>query len=139
MAFLLDTNVISELRKKNKCDSSVAKWQSGVPVESCFISVVSLMEIIHGIELARRKNSTFADTLDDWYQNQVVPGFKDRTLPVTPRVAEETGKIMAIRTRSTADCLLAGTALVHGITLVSRNISDFSDTGAKLINPWATN
>lgn len=136
MAWLLDTNVISELRKKSRCDANVATWQAGVSIESCFISVITLMEIVNGIESTQRKNAKFASVLSDWYQNQVVPGFINRTLAVTPGIAEKTGQIMAIRTRSTADCLLAGTALIHGLTLVTRNTSDFSDTGVLLHNPW---
>jgi len=136
MAFLLDTNVISELRKKQRCDPNVAKWQSGVSMDSCYLSVITLMEIIHGIQSTGKKDADFAKLLRDWYQHQVLPGFKDRILVVSPKNAEQTGEVLSIRTRSTADCLLAGTALVHGLTLVTRNSSDFSDTGVKLLNPW---
>ena len=136
MAFLLDTNVISELRKKHRCDPNVARWQSGVAAESCYLSTITLMEIVHGIELTQKKDAPFAATLKDWYQHQVIPAFKERTLGVTPTIAEATGKVMAIRTRSTADCLLAGTAIVHSLTLVTRNESDFSDTGVMGLNPW---
>ena len=133
---ILDTNVISELRKKHRCDPNVAKWQSGVAAESCYLSTITLMEIVHGIELTQKKDAPLAAILKDWYQNQIIPAFKKRTLAVTPTVAEATGKVMAIRTRSTADCLLAGTALVHSLTLVTRNESDFSDTGVAVLNPW---
>lgn len=136
MPYLLDTNVLSELRKMNRCDRRVSKWQAGVSPHACFISVVSLMEIVHGIEVARGKDAGFADVLEDWYRNQVVPGFRGRTLAVSEQVAEQTGRIMAMRTRNTADCLLAGTAVLHGLTLVTRNLTDFSDTGVDLLNPW---
>ncbi len=136
MAFLLDTNLISELRKKHRCDPNVAKWQSGVAAESCYLSTITLMEIAHGIELTQKKDAPFAATLKDWYQHQIIPAFRERTLSVTPAIAEAGGKIMAIRTRSTADGLLAGTALVHRLTLVTRNESDFSDTGVAVFNPW---
>ena len=136
MAFLLDTNVISELRKKHRCDPNVARCQSGVAAESCYLSTITLMEIVHGIELTQKKDPPFAAILKDWYQNQIIPAFGETTLGVTPTIAEATGKVMAIRTRSTADCLLAGTALVHSLTLVTRNESDFSDNGVPVVNPW---
>jgi len=136
MAFLLDTNVISELRKKHRCDPNVGRWQSGFAAESCYLSTITLMEIVHGIERTQKKDPPFAAILNDWYQHQIIPAFRERTLGVTPAIAEASGKVMALRTRSTADCLLAGTALVHSLTLVTRNESDFSDTGVRVVNPW---
>lgn len=136
MPYLLDTNVLSELRKRKRCDPSVAKWQSGVSAAACFVSVVSLMEIVHGIEAVKKCDAAFAEVLDDWYQNQVLAGFRDRALPVNLTIAARAGRIMAIRTRNTADCLLAATAFVHGLTLVTRNVEDFADTGVSLCNPF---
>jgi len=136
MAFLLDTNVISELRKKHRCDPNVGRWQSGFAAESCYLSTITLMEIVHGIERKQKKDPPFAAILKAWYQHQFIPAFRKRTLGVTPTIAEATGKVMALLTRSTANCLLAGTALVHSLTLVTRNDSDFADTGVAVVNPW---
>ena len=136
MAYLLDTNVVSELRKKSHCDANVANWQSSVPLDSCFISVITQMEIVNGIKAREKKNPQFSAILEDWYKSQVIPEFANRTLEITSSIAEKSGEIMAIRTRNTANCLIAGTAFVHGLTLVTRNTSDFSDTGVTLVNPW---
>ncbi|MEM1295131.1 MAG: type II toxin-antitoxin system VapC family toxin [Verrucomicrobiota bacterium] len=136
MAFLLDTNVVSELRRKQRCHPNVAKWQSDVESTGCFISVVTLMEIINGIEATKRRDAKFAVILERWYENQVLPSFSERILAMNSTIAEQAGQIMAIRTRSTADCIIAATALIHELTLVTRNVTDFSDTGVDLVNPW---
>lgn len=136
MDYLLDTNVVSELRRKSRCDPNVAKWQAGVLAESCFVSVISLTEIVQGIESARKKDAGFAGTLEEWYRNQVIPGFSRRILPVTLEISEQAGAVLAMRTRNLADSLIAATALIHGLTLVTRNVEDFSDTGVPIFNPW---
>lgn len=136
MAFLLDTNVVSELRRKQRCHPNVAKWQSDVESTGCFISVVTLMEIINGIEATKRRDAKFAVILERWYENQVLPSFSERILAMNSTIAEQAGQIMAIRTRSTADCIIAATALIHELTLVTRNVTDFSDSGVDLVNPW---
>ena len=136
MAFLLDTNVLSELRKKSRCDPKVKAWQSSVSIESCYVSVISLMEIRHGILSAARRNTEFADILQEWYEQQVKKSFASRTLPLTLEISERCSELLAGRTRGLADNLIAATALIHQLTLVTRNIADFSDTGVKILNPW---
>lgn len=136
MAFLLDTNVLSELRRKDRCDGRVAEWQEGVSTESCHVSVISFLEIRRGISMTRRKDRDFAEVLDDWYRTRVLLVFGRRSLPVGMDVAEVGGELMAVRTRGWADALIAATALVHGLTLVTRNTADFDDEGLRVVNPW---
>ncbi len=136
MAYLLDTNVLSELRKKSRCDPQVRTWQSSVSIASCFVSVITLMEIKHGIIAATRKNTEFAAILQEWYEQQLKVTFDSKTLPITLEISERCAKLLAGRTRGLADNLIAATAFVHQLTLVTRNVADFSDTGLNLVNPW---
>jgi predicted nucleic acid-binding protein len=119
--FLLDTNVVSELRRAKKCDPSVAAWQKSQLVESCYLSVISLMEIRLGIELAKRRDAVGAKALARWYEGQV---------------AEECAALHATRTRPFRDALILATAKVHRLTVVTRNEVDFVDAGTPVLNPW---
>ena len=134
--FLLDTNVVSELRRAKKCDPSVAAWQKSQLVESCYLSVISLMEIRLGIELARRRDAVGAKALARWYEGQVKTGFAGRILGVDGSVAEECAALHATRTRPFRDALILATARVHRLTVVTRNEVDFVDAGTPLLNPW---
>lgn len=136
MALLLDTNVLSELRKKNRCAPAVAAWQLAASEEELFISVISLMEIKHGILMARRKDPPFAKLLEDWYEMQVKPAFDGYVLPIDLPVSERCAVLLGERTRGLADALIAATAYVNGLVLVTRNTADFADAGIKLQNPW---
>lgn len=135
-ALLLDTNVISELRKGTRCDPQVAAWQRGIGDRQRYVSVLTLMEIRHGILAAAKKDPAFAAVLREWYEHQVKPTFIDRILPLDLRVAECCSELLATRTRPVTDALIAGTALTHDLVLVTRNTIDFADTGVELINPW---
>ena len=136
MSFLLDTNVISELRKKNRCDPSVAAWQKSIKGEDVYISAISMMEIKAGVINARRKNPEFSKELNEWYEMQVKPTFHKRVIAVDLAVSECCSVFLNQRTRQLADALIAATAHVHGLTLATRNVADFEDTGIDLINPW---
>ena len=135
MRYLLDTNIISEVRKGSKCDPQVAAWFATIEDEELFLSVLVLGEIRRGIELARARTPEKAAALETWL-NALTEGFGDRILPVDRPVAEAWGQMAAKRTVSTIDALLAATAKVHGLTLVTRNISDVADLDAALLNPF---
>jgi predicted nucleic acid-binding protein len=135
--FLLDSNVVSELRSAKRCDPRVRSWERETPLASCWISVMALLEIRQGICQVKGKDAAFAEILEQWLEGRVKPAFEGRILSVTPTVAERAGRIAALRTRGLADCLIAATALEHRLALVTRNIADFEDlVGLKLVNPW---
>ncbi len=135
--FLLDSNVVSELRSAKRCDPQVKAWESGTPLGSCWISVITLLEIRQGIGQMERKDGAFAEILERWLEDRVKPAFEGRVLAVTSRVAERAGRIAALRTRGLADCLIAATALEHRLVLVTRNVADFEDVaGLEVVDPW---
>jgi predicted nucleic acid-binding protein len=136
MASLLDTNVISELRKKSNCDPNVFAWQAKALGTGLFVSVISLMEIRRGVLMARRKNAAFAELLEGWYETQVKPAFDGCILPIDLAISERCSAIVSVRTRNLADALIAATAYVYNLTLVTRNVADFADCEVKLVNPW---
>lgn len=135
MSYLLDTNVLSELRKGPRGHPHVAAWLASVPDHTIYLSVLVLGEIRRGIERMRRRDPRAATTLEDWL-TQVITGHRDRILVVDHIVAEEWGRMTASRPFSTVDSLLAATAKVHGLTLVTRNIVDIATTGVAYLNPF---
>ena len=136
MPFLIDTNVISELRDPRRCHSNVIAWQTTVLRVECYVSVITLMEIRHGILKARRRDAVFAGVLENWYTDQVKRAFEERVIPVDLAVAERCSLLLGERSRGLGDALIAATAYVNNLTLVTRNIADFADSGVKLLNPW---
>ncbi|MBX3566551.1 MAG: type II toxin-antitoxin system VapC family toxin [Rhizobiaceae bacterium] len=130
--FLLDTNVISALRKKDK---AAVAWLSAQPYGSTWLSVVTLGEIRRGIEMKLRKDMHAANHLISWFARIRVE-FAEKILNVDEAVALEWGRISAMRTRGEADSLIAATALVHNLVLVTRNVTDFHDAGPVVVNPW---
>jgi predicted nucleic acid-binding protein len=133
---LLDTNVLSELRKASRCDPAVAAWQQDQELEQQFVSVISLLKIKLGIELETRRNAEFPARLTLWYEGRVKNAFQGRILTVNLQIAEVCATLHAVRPRPYRDSLLAATAIVHGLTLVTRNTDDFAGTGLPMINPW---
>ncbi len=130
--FLLDTNVISAARK---FDRSVSGWIGNQGRYDLWLSVITLGEIARGVVKKERKDPTSARHLALWYQ-QLRLRYADRILDIDDQVVEEWGRIDAIRTRSTTDGLIAATAIVHNMTVVTRNVADFADTGVAVLNPW---
>lgn len=133
--FLLDTVIVSELRKRQS-DRGVVAWVSEQQEDQLYLSVVTLGEIERGIEKRRRGDPEFADTLTSWLE-QLARVYADRILPVTPGVARRWGRLSAQLGHDGADLLIAATALTHGLRVVTRNISDFEPTGVDVINPFS--
>jgi len=136
--FLLDTNVVSELRKvKNgKASPNVAAWSRSVDANLLYISVITIMELEIGVSLMERKDQFQGSMLRKWFQNSVLPEFKDRTLLIDKDVALRCAKLHVTAPRSEQDAFIGATALVHGMAVVTRNISDFLPLGVSLLNPW---
>jgi len=136
--FLLDTNVISELRKakSGRIDKHVLAWANGVSTSSLFLSVVTIMELETGVLLIERKDPTQGAVLRSWLNAHVLPAFSERILPVDTAVAQCCAKLHVPDPRSDRDALIAATALVHGMIVVTRNIDDFVATKVELLNPW---
>ena len=135
MSYLIDTNIISEIRKGRRCDVNVARWYEAIEDASLYLSVMVIGEIRKGIEKLRPKNATQANLIEDWLE-EVAKAFGDRILPIDGTVANEWGRLTAIRPLPVIDGLLAATAKVHGMTLVTRNIADIADLGVHVINPF---
>lgn len=134
--FLLDTNVISEVRKGLRCDAGVSNWYAGVIERDLYLSTLVLGEIRRGVELSRRRRDyQQADRLESWLQT-VTGGFAERVLPVNAEVADTWGRLCAVRPIPVIDGLLAATALTFDLVLVTRNISDVQGLGAQLLNPF---
>lgn len=136
--FLLDTNVISELRKAGagKADPHVVSWLSAQDAASFYISSITLMELDLGILLVERRDSGQGNRLRAWMDNYVLPEFSDRTVPVDKAVALRCARLHVPDPRRERDAFVAACALVHGMTVVTRNVADFSPMGVSIINPW---
>ncbi len=130
--YLLDTNIVSDARKRLPL---IEAWLSPKASSELFISVITLGEIARGIAMKSRRDQIAAGHLSIWLQT-TKKAFADRTLPVTEAIAIEWGRIAALRPRGDADGLIAATALVHDLILVTRNVADFEDTGVTILNPW---
>jgi Predicted nucleic acid-binding protein, contains PIN domain len=134
--FLLDTNVISELRRPDKADRNVAVWANEIPAASFFLSAISILEIELGALLIARKDAAQATVLRAWIDHQILARFEGRILAVDTAVAQRCARLHIPDPRAERDALIAATALVHGLTIVTRNVADFEPTGVALINPW---
>lgn len=135
MTFLLDTNVVSEIRKQAP-DAGVAGWFASVPADGLFISVLVVGEIRQGIERLARRDPAQADSFERWL-SQLVDGYGDRLVPITAQIAQVWGRLNVPDPVPVVDGLMAATALVHDWTLVTRNVSDVRSTGVRLLNPFA--
>jgi predicted nucleic acid-binding protein len=136
--FLLDTNVISELRKagSNKADLNVINWLSDLDSNNFYISSVTVMELELGILRVVRLDTAQGALLRTWMDNRVLPEFSDRILPIDEVVALRCAQLHVPNPRPERDAYIAATALVHGLTVVTRNVVDFTSTGVTIIDPW---
>lgn len=139
MLYLLDTNVISELRKakSGKINKNVLVWFAGLSSSSAFLSVITIMELEIGVLLVEKRDPAQGAVLRSWFENHVLPTFTDRILPIDPAVARQCAKLHVPDPCSDRDALIAATGMVHGMTVVTRNTSDFRMTGVELLNPWS--
>ncbi len=136
--YLLDTNVVSELRKirTSKADLHVARWAEEVETAMLYLSVITVMELEIGVVQRERRDPGQGAMLRDWLEAQVLPAFDGRILPVDLAVARLCARLHSPDPRPERDALIAATGLSHGLTVVTRNIGDFQVTGVKLLNPW---
>jgi predicted nucleic acid-binding protein len=136
--FLLDTNVISELRKTGdgKADANVVAWSSSVEATRLYLSAVTLMELELGILRMERRDVAHGARLRSWMANHVLPEFSERVLSFDAPAALRCARLHVPDPRSDRDAQIAATALVHGMTVVTRNVADFIPTGVPLLNPW---
>jgi predicted nucleic acid-binding protein len=133
--YLIDTNIISEVRKGRRCDPNVASWYEKIEDASLYLSVLVIGEIRKGIERVRLKDNAQANAIDDWLI-AVDKAFGERILPVDRAVANEWGRLNAIRPLPVIDSLLAATANIHRMILVTRNTADIADLGVHILNPF---
>ncbi|MGD0294603.1 MAG: type II toxin-antitoxin system VapC family toxin [Terracidiphilus sp.] len=138
MMYLLDTNVISEFRKARigKADRQVAAWANSVSMESMFLSSVCILEMELGTLLMERRDVVQGAILRAWLEDFVLPTFAERILVVDTPVALRGAALQVPNPRSYRDALIAATALVHGMTVVTRNVKDFASTGVAVLDPW---
>ena len=136
--FILDTNVVSELRKirSGKADPHVAAWADSVDAGSLHLSAITVLELEIGILLLERKDPRQGTVLRTWLETRVLPEFDGRIFPVDTAVAQRCARLQVPDPRAERDALIAATALVHGMTVVTRNVDDFEATGVPLLNPW---
>ncbi|MFJ2483945.1 type II toxin-antitoxin system VapC family toxin [Pseudomonas sp. NPDC087598] len=133
--YLLDTNVISELRKP-QADANVVAWAKSISASRLFMSVITLMELETGVLRIERRDPDQGQVLRLWLKRHVVPAFDTRILPIDAAVAIRCASLHVPDRASESDALIAATALVHGFTVVTRNTGDFHSSGVALINPW---
>ncbi len=135
MSWLVDTNVLSELRKEDDADLRVRAWSESIPGAEVYTSVIVVGEIRQGIESIRRRDLPSALALEQWLL-RIVSAYGRRILPIDRRIAEYWGRLNVPDRVPIVDGLLAATALVHDLTLVTRDVRGVEQTGVRLLNPW---
>ena len=134
--FVLDTNVVSELRRPDKANPNVSAWAAANPLASVFLSAITILEIELGALAVERKDAAQGRILRAWIDDRILPRFDGRILPVDTAVARRCARLHAPNRRSERDALIAATALVHGMKVVTRNVADFEPMGVEILNPW---
>ncbi|HME27494.1 MAG TPA: type II toxin-antitoxin system VapC family toxin [Acetobacteraceae bacterium] len=135
MSYLIDTNIISEVRKGARCDAHVSAWYASIADEDLYLSALVLGEIRKGVELARPRDAGKAAALERWLR-EIEVAFDGRVLGIDNAVSDQWGRMSAIRPIPVIDGLLAATALINGLTLVTRNDPDMAGLGASVLNPF---
>ncbi|MBD1400893.1 type II toxin-antitoxin system VapC family toxin [Pelovirga terrestris] len=138
--YLIDTNVVSELRKARagKADPNVVRWADSVDASELYLSVISVQELEIGVLLVERRDAVQGAMLRTWLNDHVLPAFTGRIIPVDTRVALRSAQMHVPDPHPVRDGLIAATALVHGMTIVTRNVDDFIRTGGMVLNPWGS-
>lgn len=134
--FLLDTNLVSELRRPERANANVRAWASNTPTELYAISVVTVLELERGVLLMERRDTRQGDILRRWLEHEVLARLASRILFVDTSTARVCAKLHVPDRRPERDALIAATALVHGMTVVTRNTADFEPMGVAVLNPW---
>jgi predicted nucleic acid-binding protein len=136
--YLLDTNVVSEIRKiaTGKADPHVAAWNLAVDPADTYLSVIVVHELELGVRLLEQSDPPSAAVLRRWLRDQVIPAFADRTLPLDTAVAVAAARLHVPQTKPINDAYIAATAAVHHLTVATRNTADFAGLGVQIINPW---
>ncbi len=134
---LLDTNIVSIFRRLDKAPQQILDWAASVDAEDFYLSVITILEIEQGILMKERADKAQADLYRDWLNNDILVRYEERILPVDLAVARRCARLHVPDRTSERDALIAATALVHGMTVVTRNEADFKATGVPLINPWS--
>lgn len=133
--YLLDTNVVSELRKGTRCDLNVKRWHESLNTDSQWLSVLVLGEIRHGVEKLRSKDPVSSAHLEKWLEG-LAKGYTDRILPITTEIADRWGTLCTGNPLPYVDGLLCATAIEHNLTLATRNVKDVSRSGVSFVNPF---
>jgi|SRR6516164_4092521 predicted nucleic acid-binding protein len=134
--YLIDTNVLSELRKAKRADANVRKWAQAIPTSSLYISVISVLELEIGILLVERRDRRQGAILRTWMDGHVLPTFTGRILVIDTAVAQRCAALHVPNPQSDRDALIAATALVYSMIVATRNVDHFQPTGVAVINPW---
>lgn len=134
--FLLDTNVVSELRVPGRANPDVSAWARARDVESFFLSVATILELQYGALILGRRDKIAGEVLQRWIDERILPDFAGRILPATTEIALVCARLHVPARRGERDAWIAGTALVHRLTVVTRNVRDFEPMGVRVLNPW---
>ena len=134
--YLLDTNVVSELRRPTRANPNVVAWASAAPASALFLSAITVLELERGVLLVERKDAAQGEILRSWLDTRLLPAFADRVLPIDVAVARRCARLHVPDPHSERDALIAATASVYGFTVVTRHAKVFEDTGVETVNPW---
>lgn len=134
--FIIDTNVISELRKRDRADRKVLAWADDADDRLFYLSSITIFEVRYGALRVQRRDKVQGDLMLKWLQRDILDGFAGRILPIDAEVAAECATLHVPDPKPERDAFIAATALVHDLTVITRNVRDFEPMGVRVINPW---